>query len=85
MYATPSADKAIYGPILEKAFAKYHGNYAHIVGGDPKTAIKTLYGAPHTEYTHSSTTEDALWKALEAADKRNDIIQCATYGSNHST
>ena len=35
VYASPSPDKSIYGPILEKAFAKYHGNYKHIVGGDP--------------------------------------------------
>ena len=35
VYASPSPDKAIYGPILEKAFAKYHGNYKHIGGGDP--------------------------------------------------
>ena len=27
VYARPSKDKAIFGPILEKAFAKYHGNF----------------------------------------------------------
>ena len=27
VYAAPSPDKAIFGPILEKAIAKYHGNY----------------------------------------------------------
>ena len=31
VYAKPSADKAIFGPILEKAFAKYHGNYTHLI------------------------------------------------------
>ena len=35
LFAKVSEDSAIYVPILEKAFAKYHGNYAHIKGGDP--------------------------------------------------
>lgn len=34
---------------------------------------------------HSKTTADALWTALEAADKRKDVIQTGTAGSNHST
>ena len=85
VYAKPSADKAIYGPILEKAFAKYHGNYVHIVGGDPKVAVKTLYGAPATEHVHADVTDDQLWTALEAADTRGDIMQTGTAGSNHST
>ena len=74
VYAAPSEDKAIYGPILEKAFAKYHGNYSHIVGGDAKVALKTLYGAPFSEYTHTKMTDDALWKVLETADKNKDVI-----------
>ena len=28
-------DGSLWGPILEKAFAKYHGNYLHTVGGAP--------------------------------------------------
>ena len=74
VYARPSPDKAIFGPILEKAFAKYHGNFKHIVGGDPKAALRTLYGAPYTEYEHSRVTADELWTALEAADQRGDVI-----------
>lgn len=33
LFAKVSPDGAIWGPILEKAFAKYHGNYQHIIGG----------------------------------------------------
>ena len=87
IYASPSADKAIFGPILEKAFAKYHGNYSHIVGGDARLALKTMYGAPAVMFTHSkaTVTADTLWTALEAADKNKDVIQTGTAGSNHST
>ena len=33
--AGKGGDGALWGPILEKAFAKYHGNYLHTVGGSP--------------------------------------------------
>lgn len=26
-------DSSLWGPLIEKAFAKYWGNYGHIVGG----------------------------------------------------
>jgi len=35
-FASISPDSALWVPILEKAFAKLYGNYAHIVGGDPR-------------------------------------------------
>ena len=44
--AAIGADGSLWGPILEKAFAKYHGNLLHIEGGVPAMATKTLYGAP---------------------------------------
>ena len=84
MYAATSEDKSIYGPILEKAFAKYHGNYEHIIGGNPASAVKTLYGAPWTQYEHKDVDEDTLWEALKASDKNDDVIQCGTLGNNHS-
>ena len=33
LYAGLGTDGSIWGPVLEKAFAKLHGNYSHIVGG----------------------------------------------------
>jgi len=45
-------DSAVWAPIMEKAFAKYHGNYGHIVGGDSRMAARTLSGAPYTTYDH---------------------------------
>ena len=83
MYAKPGGDKSIYGPILEKAFAKYHGNYEHIIGGNPGTAVKTLYGAPWSQFEHKNVDVDTLWNALKASDENDDVIQCGTNGSNH--
>ena len=85
MYAKPGGDKSIYGPILEKAFAKYHGNYEHIIGGNPATAVKTLYGAPwSTSHEHKYVDVDTLWNALKASDENDDVIQCGTLGNNHN-
>jgi len=36
----------MWGPLLEKAFAKYHGNYSHTVGGNSSVAITNLQGGP---------------------------------------
>jgi len=45
-------DNSMWGVLLEKAFAKYHGNYKHIVGGWPSRAVSTLNGGPWTYADH---------------------------------
>lgn len=37
---------SLWVPIIEKAFAKYHGNYEHIVGGDVRAAVRTMSNSP---------------------------------------
>ena len=37
-----------WASILEKAFAKRYGNYAHSIGGAPPHAITNLNGSPFT-------------------------------------
>ena len=69
-------------PILEKAFAKFHGNYKHIIGGDPKISAKTLAGAPHRVEDHIDMTEDAIWDMLVKANAENDLIQSSTPGKD---
>lgn len=46
-------DTSLWGAILEKAFAKLHGNYQRIEGGDPRVAVRTLIGSPHDILMHS--------------------------------
>ena len=46
-------DTSLWGAILEKAFAKLHGNYQRIIGGDPRLAVRTLIGSPHDTLVHS--------------------------------
>ena len=55
-YSTPfagvSEDKSVWGAIIEKAFAKFYGNYYHIEAGSPTLAVRTLLGGPWEEYEH---------------------------------
>ena len=46
IFAAASPDGALWGMLIEKAFAKLHGNYESIVSGDPRHSIEVLTGAP---------------------------------------
>ena len=81
-YAKVGDDGAIWGPILEKAFAKFHGNYNHIIGGDPSMAVRTMTGAPYDKIENSDYENDldALFAWLKEGDEARDIMTCGTSG-----
>ena len=56
----------MWGVVIEKAYAKLHGNYEHLTAGDPRTAARSLNGSPSMQYAHSksSTTVEFLWSEL---------------------
>ena len=39
LFTKPGDDGSLWTAILEKAFAKYYGNYEHIAGGQAQMAI----------------------------------------------
>ena len=84
LFAAVSDDSALWGPLLEKAFAKYHGNYLHIEAGNPMYSARTLSGAPFESLWHSDTDMETLWSRLQAHDNDNDIIQAGTPGTSDS-
>jgi hypothetical protein len=51
-FAKVSDDGALWGILLEKAFAKLHGNYESLQIGFPTHAIDVLTGAPATMTVH---------------------------------
>ena len=77
--AKVGTDGSLWPTILEKAFAKYHGNYSHMVGGDPQMAVKTLYGAPAKFFDNSKNTADQIWKEIKAAKERGDVVLTGTH------
>ena len=48
----------------EKAFAKYHGSYEALVGGNPEKALNTIAGAPGRMIDNKKISTDDLWDLL---------------------
>ena len=72
---TTSHDKEIWVMILEKAWAKAHGNYSRIIGGDSREALSALTGAPSLIINHSNMSKNDFWKILlESSNKK--FVMC---------
>ena len=82
-------DDSVWGSLLEKAFAKLHGNYDHIEGGNPVKSARTITGAPYTMHFNYSgqyfgypnLNVDELWELLKLHDGNDEIIQAGTPGN----
>jgi len=67
---THSREEEIWVMVLEKAWAKAHGDYAITSGGDARESLSSLTGAPATLVRHNTTTRDELWKILIEATRK---------------
>ena len=74
LYASVGRDKSVWGPLFEKAFAKFHGSYEAINGGDTGMAVNTIAGAPGYRVDNRKTTVDKLWDLLVKEDRDDTII-----------
>ena len=91
IFAHEGDDKSIWGAVLEKAFAKLHGNYTHIEGGNPVNSARTMTGAPYSMhfnfsgqyYGYENIEIDDLWDLLVQHDGTNEIIQAGTPGNGN--
>lgn len=72
----------MWGAILEKAFAKFHGNYVHIDGGWPVYSVRTMHGTPMETIYHNQTDKETLWNRIVAHDNDKDILQAGTPGGS---
>mmetsp|Transcript_26510 Transcript_26510/g.36226 ORF Transcript_26510/g.36226 Transcript_26510/m.36226 type:complete len:92 (-) Transcript_26510:1322-1597(-) len=53
IFANIGYDGALWGPFVEKAWAKMNGNYEQIVGGWMKEAVNFLNNSPATTYQNT--------------------------------
>ena len=54
LYAKLGEDGSVWGAVMEKAFAKFHGTYARIAGGYSSDGVSTLNGSPYEDYRHDN-------------------------------
>ena len=81
-FAGVSRDKALWGVLIEKCFAKLNGNYEAIVSGDPGNSIRVLSGAPSQRYSHAGLSADELFNKIREADGTHAMISAATAGES---
>ena len=77
-------DNSLWGALIEKAFAKYWGNYGHIVGGDPALATRTILGTPWEKVKHNEKSVDELWEFINGHANTDNILTAGTKGNNDS-
>lgn len=77
MAAKQGVDNAMWGPILEKIFAKAMGNYEATAGGWGAEAFEALLGI-NTERIKVSNTDDSLFGKLSGYDAKENIMVMAT-------
>ena len=85
IFGNASKDGALWGIVLEKAFAKLHGNYESIEGGQSKHSVGVLIGAPSEPYHHNSNDAAALWTAITQAVANGNMITAGTPGGDDTS
>jgi len=64
MHLGKDDNDAWYPAILEKAFAKYYGNYLKINGGDVTEALRVLTGGAIVKRDLTKMSEDEVFDAI---------------------
>ena len=83
--AKPSDNKGLWPILLEKAFAKFHGNFKAIDGGYPKRAIEMMTGWPGFYNSISERSVDTLWNELvDGLAQKNVIVADTKFNITYS-
>ena len=82
VFAGVSKDGALWGPIIEKCFAKLHGTYESIISGDPRHSIEVLHGSPSSNYSHGDKTAAQIFALVKDADAIHGMISASTPGES---
>jgi len=84
-FAYPSTNlKAIWGAVLEKAWAKVKGNYLNAEGGLNQNGLRSFIGYPVFSYMTSAITNTAdTFTMIKAADNLKYVMAASTSGSGN--
>ena len=69
-----SNNNELWAMLIEKAWAKIHGGYAAIEGGDARETLAALTGAPVDFYRHKEMNIKELWKIIRDSDNANYVM-----------
>ena len=88
-YAKVAPDGALWGPLLEKSFAKYLGMYEAIISGSGGYGVEALVGSPYYTIIHkkliNEDMSESLWEDLVRRNKDKYIITCGSYVGTNPT
>ena len=71
-------DGSVWGPIVEKAFAKRYGNWQRINRGWMSAAVTTMNGSPSKDYHHDLLDADEIWRVISTHDVTRDVMTAAS-------
>jgi Calpain family cysteine protease len=84
-YSSDSSATCIWGPLIEKAYAKLHGCYENISKGDIAYGLMDCTGAPVTTHSiehsnslqnNSQTDAANTWQLLLQAQRDGSLVAC---------
>ena len=82
-YANVGKDGSLWGPILEKSFAKYYGNYEAINSSQASIGIEGMIGSPSEDFDHPAIIKEnrgeELWQSMLKADSEGKMITCGSF------
>lgn len=70
-----SKDQELWVMLIEKAWAKVHGNFEIIEGGDSRESLAAITGAPVEYNKHQNFKQEELWNLIKGFD-RNNYAMC---------
>lgn len=86
-FASVGENKNLWGPLVEKAFAKMKGNYATASGGFTVNGLRSLVGAPVFRFDSDYQLDadgnlafSEVWTSMKAADDLNYLLSAETTG-----
>ena len=71
---TSSREEEIWVMLMEKAWAKAHGDFSIIIGGDSRESLTSLTGAPSTIIYHNTINKNDFWKILIESTKKKYVM-----------
>ena len=71
-------DGSVWGAIIEKAFAKYYGNYQNLMGGWMANSVSVLNGSPSIGGFIPIFQTDDLWQLFNEHQAAGNIISAAS-------